>query len=216
MSQPGSGHTASAGRFHSYSGVDQGAPTISVIAGRTRLSVSGSTVVPVDAVDLATVIGGWASPAAILLAVGTWRVTRSDEQRAAARLVTTKLAFAGSSNKHPIVQVRNDSAEPISQVWVTIPGDSTSVHRVSLIASGSAADLTVVPSRTQGPPWAIQFVGCGGPAAPTEPVCELRFVDARGKAWMRTGLERPRRAQLPPDAPSASRSRKIIFRLLGR
>lgn len=149
------------------------------------------------------------------LAIGRLAFERRIARQAQAPLVTTQLVVSSTSTQ-PAIRIRNDSRAPITDVWVKIPGDVTNGHQISFIPPRSFTEVGVMPDG-QGPSWYVMNVGCGGPGSRTEPRCDLWFVDARGTAWHRQGMDEPRRMKLPgPGALPARPERRERHRRAGQ
>lgn len=146
-----------------------------------------------DLVAAASVLSGFAAALAVVLAAAQWARQRSGQAAEQARLVFTQLD-QGSTAAMPLVRLHNDSSKLITHVRVRIPGDETNAHYISMVAPHDFTTVSVALSNlVPAPGWFVLNVGCGGPASPTEPVCDVRFTDFRGKTWQRIGTDRPRR-----------------------
>lgn len=144
----------------------------------------------------------------------TWSITHSRGTRTAQALerasqVSTQLVY--SATAQPTVLIRNDGTTPITNVWGRVPGDLTNAHHYSMIPPRGHAAMTVSPDG-KGPNWYISYVGCGGPASSTEPLCDIWFVDSSGQAWHRHGTKPPHRVAASGPKAELVKRRRLIAR----
>jgi hypothetical protein len=179
---------------------------LSLIATLRATRLAPSTIADVDAVAVASVAGGFSGVLALGLAVAQWGRQRSVRAAEQATLISTQLD-PSSTALTPCVRVRNDSRSLVTAVWLRIPGDGTPAHFISSIAPHDYVQVTVAPrEEVPSPGWFVMNVGCGGPASATEPRCDLRFKDFRGKNWVRIGTGKPRRFRNSEKAPTGARA----------